>query len=64
VAKSPTEQIRELSIQVGILVERDSNRQNEIEELKEVIEKERDARQSEIKELKAIVEKERDPCCK
>lgn len=43
-AKSPTEQFRELSIQLGILMERDTTRQSEIQELKIVIEKERDAR--------------------
>jgi hypothetical protein len=54
VAKSPTEQFRELSIQVGILIERDTTRQNEIQELKIVIEKERDARAASDRENAAL----------
>ncbi len=44
-AKSPTELIRDLTVQVGILVERDANRQSEVAELKTVVQKEREERQ-------------------
>jgi hypothetical protein len=43
-AKSPTEQFRELSIQHELLMERDANRHREVQELKVILEKERDAR--------------------
>jgi uncharacterized protein (DUF3084 family) len=45
VAKSPTELIRDLTVQVGILVVRDLNRQSEVAELKNVVQKEREERQ-------------------
>jgi hypothetical protein len=54
VAKSPTEQIRELSIQVGILTERDATRRNEIDDLKAVVQKERDARVASDRENAAL----------
>jgi type IV secretory pathway component VirB8 len=54
VAKSPTEQIRELTVQVAILAERDVVRQQEISELKARGEQERDARQRIEVELSAL----------
>jgi hypothetical protein len=44
VAKSPSEQIRELTVQVGILTERDETRQREINRLRDDLDREREER--------------------
>jgi len=43
VAKSTAEQLRELYEQLAVLTERDATRQREVEELKAVVEREREA---------------------
>ncbi len=45
-AKSPSEQIRDLSTEVGILRERDAIRRREIEELKDSLQRETESRQA------------------
>lgn len=59
-AKSPTEQIRDLLLQIGILKERDVRRCAEIRQLKTAIENDRIAHKSDIDSIRELIEKERE----